>query len=336
MLKTVTKFLKAASALVFAAGILSGCAGKLSGSDFSGTSERAAAAVTEVRATAKKLTETNDRFQIRLALEKQTSISSISFAIRPSSYSAYSAITVRDGAGSNEKWLKGVSFSSLKTEKINGDTWYLVDTSFSSAKSTSKIGITVDGAAKEGSKLYIANFKINGSVVDFSKNKWEVWYQPEEVTFEQASTYNKESGGDNPGNTSDDEKLRTKSEVKSNPISGIDFLMAGPGNDTTSSVTLSWQAPMPYCKLEYTPKDGSTKTVLCKGELSDKLNWESDKNFYNYKVDVEGLSKNTEYSYKVSCYINGTLTSSKTQKFRTSNGSGDFKFLVVSDLHAGK
>lgn len=334
------KVTSAGAALLFAAGILAGCSLDVStvkGTSESGSARSGGSGKARIYAELVKKDASSDRMQFCLDLGSATISKDQSFNLKITS-NRYSAIpgkpviTVRDGTNDYDKWTTSVS-----TESSGG--WYLVNVKVPSdyKYTTSKLGFTFKANFKEGTVIAIKEISIASN---FTADAWSTFENKDTVRFSltppAAFEVKVDQGGSSevPGNA--DDLLKTKSEITSNAISGIDFLTAGPGYDTSKEMTLSWQAPMPYCKVEYGPSSGTRKSKVVEGTKMTSLPFANKQKFYSYNVKLDDLTPNTKYSYRVGYYNNGKMSYTSDQYFKTASGSGNFTCMVVSDLHYGK
>ena len=323
MLKVVKNVLKVTTAMVFASGILAGCADNLNSTENALSAERAAEATgNRIYAVVDEVASTNDRVQFRVNNIDIPENTAVQFYIHLNNYGPMpenTTLCVRDGIAET-KWGSRAENSSGSYTKFQFDSmtmsdgWYKISGVYSKAKTTS-LAITLDSYGfKAGDVIAVKEINIDhransdGSLkyATFAKTDWERWYKPNKMSFyldkSEIGTPSNNDNNDTPVNT-DDEKLKTKSDISSGAISGIDFLTAGPASDTAHEVTLSWQAPMPYCKLEYWTSSSSKTAKVVKGTKT-ALPFENKEQFYHYNVEVTGLSSGTTYTYRVGYYKN--------------------------------
>lgn len=124
----------------------------------------------------------------------------------------------------------------------------------------------------------------------------------------------------------------------------IRMVNAGPGEDASTGIVISWHAESTGSYLEYTDADGedfnhAIANTLCNEELSDS-DWRDTKGnkltskHYVCKVYLDGLTPDSTYRYRVN---DGHGNVSETGTFRTAEaGSTYFQFMWLSDNHVPK
>ncbi len=264
------------------------------------------------------------KFQFKID-EALSGTKKVSFDLLPCSNAT--SLTVR-GVDTTTKWIDSQKITNL-------NEWYHVE--FTSTITAPGIGITVYISSKSTSQtVYIKNFKINDTAYT-SLPASPYADSPAVINYAIVTKVEKEA--EEPVSIFDDSRLNEKSKFSSGTISEIDFLTAGPAHDAAHGVTISWQAPTPYCVLEISGKNA----VIAKGTPSE-LPWSKSDDgtaylykFYTYSEEITGLSSGTTYNYKVYYKVNGQLkNTSGEHKFKTATNGNSFKFMVLSDLHRGK
>lgn len=140
----------------------------------------------EMRVKVITLASSNDRVQFKLKNVSIKKGDEISFKTR--TYGAKS-VCVRDGAGSNTKWLNDATFGSSSVKPLSGrwDGYYQVTTKATNA--TNVLGFTFKGAAKVGDRIYIDDLKIGSNTITFTNydsseiSNWKEWSQPASLSF---------------------------------------------------------------------------------------------------------------------------------------------------------
>ena len=120
-------------------------------------------------------------------------------------------------------------------------------------------------------------------------------------------------------------------------LSGIGMVTAGPGENASESMIISWHSPSQGSFLEYTDAGGEafTNTVAnadCNEALST-AKWADTATHYRCKVTLEGLTPGSTYKYRIN---DGSGNYSDVATFRTAGTDTTFQFMWLSDLHTGK
>ncbi|MBQ7281238.1 MAG: metallophosphoesterase [Spirochaetales bacterium] len=130
----------------------------------------------------------------------------------------------------------------------------------------------------------------------------------------------------------DNPNMKSVCTVTVFPEEKTHFLTAGPGQDASSQIIISWHNPQGTCTLEYTEASGSefTHSIAVEGEptVSD---WADLSSIYRYNVTLTDLVPDSEYRYRV---VTPDGKASETQSFRTAGTDGTFSFAWMSDIHA--
>ena len=122
--------------------------------------------------------------------------------------------------------------------------------------------------------------------------------------------------------------------VKAANIGSIDLVYTNPGEDSSTSIRLNWHAKAKSCILHYTLASDTTFTYENKLTVTGALNQakysDMSDEFYVYKVQIDGLTPDTNYIYKITA---GQATSD-VFSFKTAGFSGSFNFINYGDLHS--
>ena len=121
-------------------------------------------------------------------------------------------------------------------------------------------------------------------------------------------------------------------------LSGIGMVTAGPGENASDSMIISWHSPSQGSFLEYTDADGETYTnTVANADCNEVLStakWADTATHYRCKVTLEGLSAGSTYKYRIN---DGSGNYTDVATFRTAEAdTTDFQFMWLSDLHTGK
>jgi hypothetical protein len=121
-------------------------------------------------------------------------------------------------------------------------------------------------------------------------------------------------------------------------LSKIGMVTAGPGENASESMIISWHSPANGSFLEYTDADGETFTnAVANADCNEALStakWADTATHYRCKVTLEGLSAGSTYKYRIN---DGSGNYTDVATFRTAEAdTTDFQFMWLSDLHTGK
>ena len=121
-------------------------------------------------------------------------------------------------------------------------------------------------------------------------------------------------------------------------LSKIGMVTAGPGENASESMIISWHAPAKGSFLEYTDANGdaftNTKANADCNETLSTANWADTATHYTCEVTLDGLSAGSTYKYRIN---DGSGNYTDVATFRTAEASTtDFQFMWLSDLHAPK
>ena len=198
MLKNI---LKTAVGLLAITMLLAGCSG-LAGTSFQkGTNMAEASARADntgknylLKVKADSVADSDDRVQFKMKGVNIAQGSTIKFKIKP--YSGVTAITVRDGAGSNTKWLADAALGSSSVKKLSGEWAGFYEVTATASNESSVLGFTITGKPSAGSYLYIDDLVIGKTTNNFSNyssslSNLERWYNPAALSFSivSSSTY---------------------------------------------------------------------------------------------------------------------------------------------------
>ena len=130
----------------------------------------------------------------------------------------------------------------------------------------------------------------------------------------------------------DNPNMRSVCTVNVLPPDKTHFLTAGPGQDASKEIIISWQNPQGTCTLEYTDPSGSefTHSITVEGKPTIS-EWTDLSSIYRYEVTLTDLEPDSEYRYRV---LTPNGKASETQSFRTAGSDGFFSFAWMSDIHA--
>lgn len=121
-------------------------------------------------------------------------------------------------------------------------------------------------------------------------------------------------------------------------VSEIGMVTAGPGENSSESMIISWHSPSEGSFLEYTDADGEEFTnTVANADCSEALStakWADTATHYRCKVTLEGLTPGSTYKYRIN---DGSGNYSDVATFRTAEAdTTSFQFMWLSDLHAPK
>ncbi|MBP5163171.1 MAG: metallophosphoesterase [Spirochaetales bacterium] len=130
----------------------------------------------------------------------------------------------------------------------------------------------------------------------------------------------------------DNPNMKSVCTVTVFPAEKTHFLTAGPGQDASRQIIISWHNPQDTCTLEYTDPSGSefTHSIEVTGEPTAS-EWADLSSIYRYKVTLTDLVPGSEYRYRV---LTPDGKASEVQFFRTAGTDGTFSFAWMSDIHA--
>ena len=198
MLKNI---LKTAAGLLAITMLLAGCSG-LAGTSFQkGTEIAEASARAEntgknylLKIKADTVVDSDDRVQFKMKGVNIAEGNTIKFKIKP--YSGLTAITVRDGAGSNTKWLSDAALGSSSVKKLSGEWAGFYEVTATAKNGSSVLGFTFTGKPSSGAYFYIDDLVIGKTTNNFSNyssslSNLERWYNPAALSFSivSSSTY---------------------------------------------------------------------------------------------------------------------------------------------------
>lgn len=107
----------------------------------------------------------------------------------------------------------------------------------------------------------------------------------------------------------------------------ISVIWSNPGEDCSSEVSFAWQSTSEISEFYFTLASDTSfanaKKYVISGEKTNAFDT------YAYKFDVDNLSPNTSYIYKIS---SGDSTS-EVYTVTTASNAGDFSFIWTSDMH---
>lgn len=120
-------------------------------------------------------------------------------------------------------------------------------------------------------------------------------------------------------------------------LSSVGMVTAGPGENASTSMVISWHSPTQGSSLEYTDANGdaftNTKANADCNEALSTAKWADTATHYRCKVTLEGLTPNATYKYRIN---DGSDNYSDEATFRTAGTDTTFQFMWLSDLHTGK
>lgn len=130
----------------------------------------------------------------------------------------------------------------------------------------------------------------------------------------------------------DNPNMKSVCTVAVLPADSTHFLTAGPGQDASKEIIISWHNPQSTCILEYTDPSGSefTQSITVEGKPTNS-EWADLSSIYRYEVILTDLQPGTEYKYRV---LTQSGKAADTQSFRTAGSDGSFSFAWMSDIHA--
>ena len=117
------------------------------------------------------------------------------------------------------------------------------------------------------------------------------------------------------------------------PNKSLNLITAGPGEDASTSVVISWHSKYLNSVLEYKAEGESNYTVQKVKGVQSTSPWTEDVSFYRNRVVLTGLTPNTTYNYRVKS-SDGTV--SDEARFRTAGTDTTFQFMWLSDNHVPK
>ncbi|MCQ2412056.1 MAG: metallophosphoesterase [Sphaerochaetaceae bacterium] len=196
--------------------------------------------------------------------------------------------------------------------KLDKYTMYLY------APDTIKLGVTVNGTAE------------NKAVVFESSNPDVVAIDPDGTVHLLDSSDKTETVQVQVSSVQDPTK-KTSAVITVFPSRQANWLMAGPGHDSSTSQTISWHSQNPDCVLELTDANSTqftqTIAVACN---KNTLEWNDGTSYYRYRIELEGLEPDSTYQYRVK---NADGSVSEAGTFKTAGSDGTFHFLWLSDNH---
>ena len=137
-------------------------------------------------------------------------------------------------------------------------------------------------------------------------------------------------------------KVCGKQVTKSVPTV-VSMIMAGPGENSSTQMVISWHATATGSHLEYRKADSAEWTVVANSQCNEEIStadWTDSKGkalttaHYRCKVYLNGLTQDTVYEYRIK---DSGSNYSEVATFRTAEaGTTYFQFLWMSDLHTPK
>lgn len=182
-------------------------------------------------------------------------------------------------------------------------------------------------------------FQIGATVNGTATNKDVIWESsnPDVVTFDADGTVHLIDSSDKTETVTftvksvQDPSKKTSGVITVFPSSQVNWLMVGPGHDSSTGMTISWQSISPDCVLELTDADSTEFTQTIKVECQKtELEWNDFTEYYRYRIELEGLVPASTYQYRVK---NADGSVSETGTFKTAGSDGSFNFLWLSDNH---
>lgn len=116
-------------------------------------------------------------------------------------------------------------------------------------------------------------------------------------------------------------------------VGKIDVVYCNPAEDCSTAVRFNWHSTAEACVLHYTLEADTEFAYENRLTVAGVLNvakYTTDDKFYVYKTQLDGLTPDTKYIYKITC---GSY-STDVYKFKTAGFSGSFNFMNFGDVHS--
>ena len=118
-------------------------------------------------------------------------------------------------------------------------------------------------------------------------------------------------------------------------LSKIGMITSGPGEDSSTSIVISWHSPTQGSYLEYSDANGDNPGahVVANAQCHEALStadWADVATHYRCEVVLTGLTPDSVYKYQIKDSA-GTVAGTAT--FKTAGTDGAYSFMWLSDLH---